>query len=646
MTEGMSALFPEVRPPEIEVGETDGVPTLWAPSTDGICTATLLFRVGRADEQLASAGLTHLVEHLAFAPDAASAITVNGGVSDTYTGFSARGGEADVRAFIERICAALAAPPVDRLSHEKRVIQTEQGSQGWFPPWTATAMRFGATGWGTLAYEQFGLYRVSEDDVRDWARRAFCKENAILFVSSAERPDLTVAPLVSGRPMPWPVPQHIDGLELPAFARGGSRHVVLSMECDDHHAIGTTLRLVRTAAEQHLRHGLGLSYAIAQFATAIGPGRVLGFLWADCMPEQAAAVSEGLWSVLDRVAGEGPTEEELRHELRKNRARLDDPGVAHGALGYAASSHLAGVPVEESLRRFAESLTVTAADVQAAARALRDSTLVVAPCAPPAAFESFHPYPWFSRAALPGTPLRPSGPDAPGEMLVSETSVAVRLPSGAAVNVPFCECEAVLRWRNGDLVFINRRADHLPMLVRDWRTTEPVVAAARAAIPPERVVNMPFDEHPRQERSGRLGPASIPRRAVAALLDAAIVAALFVPSTLVSEGVVRALGGSPGKSGHGPLIALVAWSVATWLYFALYESSGRAATPGKQAKSLVVVAESGTTLSFWRASARFLAMCGEVVVVGVGLVLIPFSKRRHALHDTLTHTEVVARGRR
>jgi predicted Zn-dependent peptidase len=41
-----------------------GIQTVLAPRAGGQLTAGLLFRVGRADETLSTAGITHLVEHL------------------------------------------------------------------------------------------------------------------------------------------------------------------------------------------------------------------------------------------------------------------------------------------------------------------------------------------------------------------------------------------------------------------------------------------------------------------------------------------------------------------------------------------------------------------------------------------------------
>jgi hypothetical protein len=53
--------------PTVQRTTVAGVPAWWAPA-DGPVTATLMFRTGHADETLANAGITHLVEHLALFP--------------------------------------------------------------------------------------------------------------------------------------------------------------------------------------------------------------------------------------------------------------------------------------------------------------------------------------------------------------------------------------------------------------------------------------------------------------------------------------------------------------------------------------------------------------------------------------------------
>lgn len=49
-------------------GTVDGVPVLWSGEGRGRFSVGLVFRVGRADETLATSGLTHLLELWRYGP--------------------------------------------------------------------------------------------------------------------------------------------------------------------------------------------------------------------------------------------------------------------------------------------------------------------------------------------------------------------------------------------------------------------------------------------------------------------------------------------------------------------------------------------------------------------------------------------------
>ena len=92
---------------------TQGIPTLYAPR-QGEITAGLFFRVGRADETLATAGITHLVEHLALHRLGLTDLHYNGATANTYTLFHVTGSEEDVVTHLNSVCAALRAACSER----------------------------------------------------------------------------------------------------------------------------------------------------------------------------------------------------------------------------------------------------------------------------------------------------------------------------------------------------------------------------------------------------------------------------------------------------------------------------------------------------------------------------------------------------
>ena len=108
--------------------EVDQVTTVWT-DTPGPLKAGLLFRTGRADETLATAGMTHLIEHLCFSAANDPSPNHNGFVDGVTTGFFTMGQPKDVSGFLAKICAGLNSLPGDRLAGEKQVLAAENASR-------------------------------------------------------------------------------------------------------------------------------------------------------------------------------------------------------------------------------------------------------------------------------------------------------------------------------------------------------------------------------------------------------------------------------------------------------------------------------------------------------------------------------------
>jgi uncharacterized RDD family membrane protein YckC len=80
---------------------------------------------------------------------------------------------------------------------------------------------------------------------------------------------------------------------------------------------------------------------------------------------------------------------------------------------------------------------------------------------------------------------------------------------------------------------------------------------------------------------------------------------------------------------------------ASWLYFALMESSPRGATVGKMAVGLRVVDLQGNRLTFGRATGRFFAKFISAVILMLGYLMVAFDDRKRGLHDMIAATLVV-----
>jgi uncharacterized RDD family membrane protein YckC len=81
--------------------------------------------------------------------------------------------------------------------------------------------------------------------------------------------------------------------------------------------------------------------------------------------------------------------------------------------------------------------------------------------------------------------------------------------------------------------------------------------------------------------------------------------------------------------------------IGVWLYFALFESSRKQATPGKLLLCLKVVDVDGSKLSFGRATARYFAKFLSCSTLGVGCFMAGFTLKKQTLHDMIAKCFVV-----
>ncbi len=82
-------------------------------------------------------------------------------------------------------------------------------------------------------------------------------------------------------------------------------------------------------------------------------------------------------------------------------------------------------------------------------------------------------------------------------------------------------------------------------------------------------------------------------------------------------------------------------TMASWLYWALLESSAWQATLGKKLLGLQVTDLAGKRISFARASGRHFGKMASLLTLGIGFVMAGFTARKQALHDLLAGCLVV-----
>ncbi len=139
----------------------------------------------------------------------------------------------------------------------------------------------------------------------------------------------------------------------------------------------------------------------------------------------------------------------------------------------------------------------------------------------------------------------------------------------------------------------------------------------------------------KRKRPGQLEYGTFSARFAAAFIDGIITGILgFLMGLAVGTSGV-------GSQVEQQAIVNVVGVVIGWLYAALQESSRHQATLGKRAIGLVVTDLDGNRISFGRATGRHFGKFVSTIVILIGYLMQPFTKRRQALHDIMAGCLVV-----
>jgi uncharacterized RDD family membrane protein YckC/Tfp pilus assembly major pilin PilA len=131
---------------------------------------------------------------------------------------------------------------------------------------------------------------------------------------------------------------------------------------------------------------------------------------------------------------------------------------------------------------------------------------------------------------------------------------------------------------------------------------------------------------------------------LAAMLVDVVIIWLLLFAIMMAMLMTGAAGGAVDSRVLGQKLApycVVLMFVLPWLYFALFESSARQATPGKLALGLRVTDEDGRRIGFSRALGRNLGRFLSNLIVYVGYMMAGWTSRKQALHDLVAGTFVV-----
>ncbi|MEU0677733.1 insulinase family protein [Streptomyces sp. NPDC006172] len=464
-----------------------GIPTLYAPAPGGNeITAGLFFRVGRADETLATAGITHLVEHLALYRLGLSDLHYNGATANAYTLFHVTGSEAEVVSYLNSVCAGLRELPMDRLETEKEILRTEAAGRGGgsqLPLW-----RYGAQSYGLSSYNELGTWSLTPDQVRHWAHTRFTRDNAVLWITSDRVPDGLDLTLPAGVRLPAPAPTSALPVT-PAFIRGDDGQVALSAVLPRSTAAAVFADVLGRALFQDLRQEGGYSYSAeadysprdADFATLTA--------YADALPQKQDAVIGGFVDTLARLRAGRIEQSELDSARAKTLKLYDVPDFGAVSLPSYALSLLLGHRILSPEQHKAELHAVTLADLHDVARQTWDNALLQTP-GRGVDWAGFSPAPQYSTTCVDGT-RHQSLEDDQVTLIIGAEGVSLTTPRGP-VTVRYDACAAMTTRPDGARALTGHDGFSVSVEPTLFKGVTPDrIAAVDAGVPPQAVVHMP-----------------------------------------------------------------------------------------------------------------------------------------------------------
>jgi DNA-binding SARP family transcriptional activator/predicted Zn-dependent peptidase len=476
---------------EVRQTTLNGIPVLLCPALPGSRQrAGITFRVGTADEPLARAGITHLIEHLALHRLGVRDAHHNGETNATVTHFLMQGSASEAVEFIHSVCESLHNLPFERLETEKSILYAEASHRGHEWARHLAAARYGARGYGIAGFGELGLPAVTPDDLRAWASAYFTRDNAVLWFSGDEVPAGLDPQLPAGRRQPLPAPSSVLATT-PAYISAGPQGLVgLSAVVRRGPVARLFTELLERELFKRLRHEGGLSYAISADYAARDADHAEIHATADALPATQDRLISTLMSVLAglRAGDIDPGQlEAARSRVLEARQAPDAaaqalPGLAADLLFGRPSSYEAGL-----LDRFR---AATVDDVRAAAAEALDSVLLMLPGHSPDADKAgYAPVSTGSAVMAIGSAYR--GFDDPGTQVVVGASAVSLYSNGWFATVQYAECVAMQAWPDGARQLWNRDGSRVAIEPNLFDAPAGFLAPLDAVIPADRVVWQP-----------------------------------------------------------------------------------------------------------------------------------------------------------
>jgi len=455
--------------------DRDGVPLYWIEAPPPYRVA-IQFRVGRVDEPLPAAGITHLCEHVALSAFQGASYPFNGRVDLTRTILFCQGSAEQVRHFLTESCRRLGHLPVDHLDREKEILRTEAAGRQRGVVDAMLVRRFGARQYGLGWFPEFGMWTIDGDTLRSWAMRWFTRNNAAAWVVGPDVLDVDL-PLPQGARVPAPAPVGLS-LSLPAVMRVATRIVGVGGTVPRSAATMLTVGVLSRTLQRTLRFEMGAAYNVGAFYAPLTADTAWTAVMSDLSDTRPEAAARRFLSVLEETAARGPAEDDCEQQRAASIASFDAHDREPGMADKAAFNELLGAVQQPRSALIDEYRAVSRDQIRALAADLLSSALYQVPPGLDVPSDGMHPLPEWSTWAADGTSFAPAaflgGP--PERFVVGGRGLTVWVGDQAR-SIEWGKVAAMLRWGDGGRQIIGEEGAQINVVPSRVQRGQALVAA-------------------------------------------------------------------------------------------------------------------------------------------------------------------------
>lgn len=533
--------------------EIGGIPVFYSGEGDQ-ATAAVTFRSGIADESAPLRGINHVVEHLALSTLGRRDHAVNGFVNLLNTVFYAQGTGAEVLAFLGDLTEAIAAPDLERIGAELRVLRTEASLDAGDFTSRQLFYRFGASGFGGAHLREFALGWVGRDEIQQWRDERLTAGNVAIWLHGTEPPEQLGGLPEGGRRRP-PAVETLPRLELPSFLAAGTGGVALTLIAERSVATVAALEIVLERLHERLRLGRGLSYAVSGGYQVLSASNAHASVMADCLDEHAGEVTDAMLEVIDELVEHRPTTKELEdHVGRAERAERDNPDDRErAALDRAVTDALVGAEVADAAELTRQRRELQPQQLADALRTALPSALVIAPAGTRKPRQWLADYEPHNAEQLGESIFKARGRRASTKLGVGARGLSHTTGDREPISICWTECALAIRKPVGSLLLLSQDGTEIEVNPRHWRDGDELLDAIERHVPEELLIPGEMDAAADVER---LAETHIKRRFI---VDDELKA---LPEVLLPGEAVRML----GRASLGMKAGLIALTDRRLLY--------------------------------------------------------------------------------